>query len=131
MSVLTFVFADDLLGLMEKASAQLPATYLQSMEQFKLSTERTLPNILGLAARALFVAAGGTLGLLAAAPQTGKTARMIFCIVAAAAGAGLLFMQTWVSAAAFIIGGFLILLDSNREKTAEEEASSQDAPPQP
>ena len=106
---------EGLLETIEKSADQTDASFLIAKQGLEQASAKTALNIGSIAGSIVLILAGGILGLLAAAADTGKKAKLVFGIIMIVAGIGLLVLQSYVCAGAYIIGGFLLLVYSDKE----------------
>jgi hypothetical protein len=109
------VFADMLRTSVQSNKARLPENLRQAEEALAKATDQSLLHVLEVAGFIVVAAAGGSLGLLSLASDTGKTGRIIFSVAAMAAGLGMIAFRSWVAAALLIVGGFLSLLSADQK----------------
>ena len=112
--IIVVAFGDSMLSALRESAGQLQGNYLVAQKGLEQATARTLSNIASIGGNLLLVLVGGCLGLLAGAEDTNRTVRLVFSVVAMAAGLGLLAMRSWVCAGAFLIGGCLALFSVDR-----------------
>lgn len=105
-------------GMLEtigKSADQTDPNFLIAKQGLEQASAKTALNIGSIAGSIVLILAGGILGLLAAASDMEKKAKLVFTIITIVAGIGLLVLQSYISAGAYIIGGFLLLVYSDKE----------------
>ncbi|HET6486590.1 MAG TPA: hypothetical protein VFH83_09240 [Spirochaetia bacterium] len=112
--IATVALGDTIMATLRGSGAQLQGNYSVAQKGLEQATAKTFSNIASIAGNLLLVLVGGALGLLACAEDTDRKWKVVFSLVALAAGLGLLAMRSWVCAGAYVIGGCLSLLAVDR-----------------